>query len=134
MILCLELRAPANGTIIMSTSSQLYGVGTIATYSCDPGYDLVGETTRTCEDSSEDTVGAWSGSTPLCMVDVVMPQQPVCSLNLISITVVIVINLDYKLFSGATPDRSLMDFQFASCRYEQLVCPQEDNCTVNCYD
>ena len=134
MILCLELRAPANGTIIMSTSSQLYGVGTIATYSCDPGYDLVGETTRTCEDSSEGTVGAWSGSTPLCMVDKIIPQQPFCSLNLISITVVIVINLDYKLFSGATPDRSLIDCQFASCRYGQLVCPQEDNCTVNCYD
>ena len=61
---CLELQAPLNGTVI--THSQQLGVGTTATYSCDPGYVLVGETTRTCEDTHRGATGTWSGMMPLC--------------------------------------------------------------------
>ncbi len=65
MILCPEITAPVNGTLIISTpsSTQPLGVGTTATYSCDPGYVLVGDLTRTCEDSETGSrVGTWSGS------------------------------------------------------------------------
>ena len=57
---------PNNGTIEFSTTSQLLGVGTTATYSCDPGYVLVGETTRTCEDTNSGTTGTWSEDDPTC--------------------------------------------------------------------
>ena len=66
VILCSVLTAPDNGTIEFSTTSQLLGVGTTATYSCDPGYVLVGETSRTCEDTNSGTTGAWSGDDPIC--------------------------------------------------------------------
>ena len=66
VILCSVLTAPDNGTIEFSTTAQLLGVGTTATYSCDPGYVLVGETTRTCEDTNGVTTGAWSGDDPIC--------------------------------------------------------------------
>ena len=59
MILCLELIAPENGTIVFRTISQLIGVGTTATYSCDTDYVLVEETTRICEDTNAGTVGTW---------------------------------------------------------------------------
>ena len=36
-------------------------VDTMATYICDTGYTLNGETTRTCGSD-----GVWSGSTPVC--------------------------------------------------------------------
>ena len=66
VILCSVLTAPDNGTIEFSLTSQLLGVDTTATYSCDPGYVLVGETTRTCEDTNSGTTGAWSGDDPIC--------------------------------------------------------------------
>ena len=66
VIMCSELTAPDNGTIEYNTTSQLLGVGTTATYSCDPGYVLVGETTRTCEDTNTAANGTWSGVDPTC--------------------------------------------------------------------
>ena len=66
VILCSVLTAPDNGMIEFSTTSQQLGVGTTATYSCDPGYVLVGETTRTCEGTNSGTTGAWSGDDPIC--------------------------------------------------------------------
>ncbi len=70
VILCPEIMAPVNGTLVISTPSptQPLGVGTTATYSCDTGYVLVGDLTRTCEDSGTGTVGTWSGSEvdPIC--------------------------------------------------------------------
>ena len=65
-IKCLEPEAPLNGTVILSTLQ--FNVGTTAIYSCDPGYVLVGETTRTCEDTNGGTVitGTWSGTPPYC--------------------------------------------------------------------
>ena len=35
---------------------------------------------------------------------------------------------------GAVPNRAMIDCQDTTCRYEQLVCPEQDNCTVDCYD
>ena len=64
VILCPELSAPANGGVTLNT--QTLGVGTTATYSCDPGYILIGETTRTCEDTHRGTTGTWNGTEPLC--------------------------------------------------------------------
>ena len=63
-ILCLEPSSPIHG--IVAINSQPLGVGTTATYSCDPGYVLVGETIRTCEDANNGTTGSWSGSIPMC--------------------------------------------------------------------
>ena len=41
---------------------------TVATYSCNTGFDLVGQTTRVCEDTNGGTLttGTWSGSAPTC--------------------------------------------------------------------
>ena len=66
VILCSGLTAPDNGEIVFSATSQLLDVGTTATYSCDLGYVLVGETTRTCEDTNSRTTGTWSGEDPIC--------------------------------------------------------------------
>ena len=60
----MEPAAPLNGNTTLS--SQQLGVGTTATYSCDPGYVLVGETTRTCEDVNGHIIGTWNGMMPTC--------------------------------------------------------------------
>ena len=44
-----------------------FEIGTVATHSCNAGYALVGDMTRTCEDDDQaDIFGIWSGSPPSC--------------------------------------------------------------------
>ena len=63
-IFCNASLEVSNGMVMLS--SKLVSVGTTANYSCDPGYVLVGETTRTCEDTNSGTLGRWSGDNPIC--------------------------------------------------------------------
>ena len=69
-VTCEVLSQPGNGMISFTPgpNSLSRGLGSVATYSCDPGYALVGQTTRTCEDTNGGTVttGTWSGAQPYC--------------------------------------------------------------------
>jgi hypothetical protein len=56
-VLCPPLRAPLNGTIELSGIT----VGSMASYSCDVGYELVGNTMRVCQSD-----GMWDGVVPQC--------------------------------------------------------------------
>ena len=58
-IVCGSLSSPDNGNVIVSGT----GVGAQAMYICDPGYVLVGETVRTCQNLNEPE---WSGDAPFC--------------------------------------------------------------------
>ncbi len=53
-------------------SSTLLGVGTTASYTCNQGHVLVGDVTRTCQDTSGGTatIGTWSGSDPTCELEI----------------------------------------------------------------
>ena len=55
---CGNLTDPANGQVNHTAGTSL---GQTATYSCDTGYSLVGNSTRTCQ-----AEGNWSGSAPTC--------------------------------------------------------------------
>ena len=55
---CGNLTDPANGQVDHTAGTTL---GQTATYSCDTGYNLVGDSTRTCQ-----AAGEWSGSAPTC--------------------------------------------------------------------
>lgn len=54
---CGALSAPTNGSVDAPST----GFSATATYACNTGYLLVGDTTRTCQMS-----GAWSGAAPTC--------------------------------------------------------------------
>ena len=54
---CGTLIIPANGQINI-TGTRL---GQTAIYSCDTGYNLVGDSIRTCQ-----ATGWWNGSAPTC--------------------------------------------------------------------
>ena len=49
---------PDNGQVIRANGTTF---GQTATYSCDTGYNLVGDSTRMCQ-----ATGVWSGSAPTC--------------------------------------------------------------------
>ena len=55
---CGSLPDPANGQVNHTAGTT---VGQTATYSCNIGYNLVGDRTRTCQ-----AEGSWSGSAPTC--------------------------------------------------------------------
>ena len=55
---CGALTNPTNGQV-SHTGGTTYGQ--TATYSCNTGYNLVGNSTRTCQ-----ATGMWSGSVPTC--------------------------------------------------------------------
>ena len=52
---CPSLSQPENGAV------SLNGTRTVATYFCDDGFELAGNSTRICEE--DDT---WSGEAPTC--------------------------------------------------------------------
>eukprot|EP00731_Ephydatia_muelleri_P030228 Em0021g751a len=57
---CGEVQAINNGKFLYSRGTA---VSSVATYSCNPGYTLVGTATRTCQPN-----GMWSASAPVCQV------------------------------------------------------------------
>ena len=56
---CGALTNPANGQVTHPTGTTF---GQTATYSCNTGYNLVGDSARTCQ-----ATGMWSGSVPTCL-------------------------------------------------------------------
>ena len=58
-VACETLVNPSNGKVTVTDGSR--PPGTIAIYSCSPGYDLVGVQTLLCQNN-----GLWSGVTPVC--------------------------------------------------------------------
>ena len=57
LTMCDPLSDPANGMV--TVPSRI--VGSVATYECDTGREVVGDETRTCQ-----VDGQWSGSEPTC--------------------------------------------------------------------
>ena len=55
---CGSLTDPANGNVTLNAGTKFEQT---ATYSCNTGYNLVGDSTRTCQ-----ATGEWSGSAPTC--------------------------------------------------------------------
>ena len=60
---CSSLGSLSNGGIAYSPdTTSLFNIGTTATYSCNTGYYLDGNSARTCTGSC-----TWDGSTPRCL-------------------------------------------------------------------
>ena len=56
-IMCPTLPDPLNGTVTWTSLTP----GSIATYTCDEGFELTGEGNRTCQND-----GTWSDDPPTC--------------------------------------------------------------------
>ncbi|XP_064387965.1 uncharacterized protein LOC135336171 isoform X3 [Halichondria panicea] len=65
---CSGLSVPANGLITYTTETIApFSYGTSASYSCDPGFALVGNMVRTCEGDDSLSAGIWSGIAVTCV-------------------------------------------------------------------
>ena len=61
VLLCPALSNPANGRVTVTTRS----IGSVATYSCNEGYSLEGDESRTCEEIESRAV--WFSQEPRCV-------------------------------------------------------------------
>ena len=59
---CGTITEPSNGAVSYSNNGATT-YQEVATFTCDAGYDLSGDATRTCEAS-----GNWGGATPVCNI------------------------------------------------------------------
>ena len=55
-----------------------YDYGTIATFSCNDGFALVGSTARTCSGSGQSVKGVWNESIPYCKLLSLAASKDVC--------------------------------------------------------
>ncbi len=81
-IRCLSdsVMAPTNGMISYSSPVEggSYVYGTVATFSCSPGFGLNGTSTRTCETEK----GTFSGTTPYCIGERIMYRTRVIKIHM----------------------------------------------------
>ncbi len=64
---CTELEMIANGMIVYNADLiSPHEVGTVATYSCNQGYELAGSEMRTCEDTGDGSGSRFNGQAPTC--------------------------------------------------------------------
>ncbi|XP_064385205.1 E-selectin-like [Halichondria panicea] len=66
VITCPRLSDPSNGTVTYNVESGNFEFGTQAIYSCDNGFSLVGNTTRTCTGDGSSTTSSFDGEAPTC--------------------------------------------------------------------
>ena len=62
VVQCSPLSSPVNGAVQMD--DPMYS--SMASYSCDQGFGLQGDATRTCQAD-----GTWSGATPRCRSELI---------------------------------------------------------------
>ena len=62
ILFCEMLNDPVNGVVTFPSNLE----GSMATYTCNNGYELVGEGSRMCERNPSTLFGVWSGIEPTC--------------------------------------------------------------------
>ena len=75
---CGALSNPVNGSVHYTNGQVSNTAGTTfgqtATYSCNTGYNLIGDNTRTCQ-----ATGVWSGSAPTCQGVLLLTHMCACA-------------------------------------------------------
>ncbi len=74
-ITCPPLTAPTNGFVTYSSSTfdknGNYAFNAMANHSCDTGFVLVGNNTRTCTGDGSSTTGAFDGEAAICECELI---------------------------------------------------------------
>ncbi len=66
--MCPHIPSPLNGCIDFAEDYVApFDLGTVATYSCESGFALMGSEMRTCVTNGDDRVGVWSLTETVCV-------------------------------------------------------------------
>ena len=75
VITCLSLGAITDGQVIYSPdTTSPHDFGTVATFTCNTGCNLIGDSARTCGGDGSSQSGVWSGSSPVCLCELLSFQ------------------------------------------------------------
>ena len=121
---CSTLSSPANGQVNHTAGTTF---GQTVTYSCDTGYNLVGDSTHTCQAN-----GMWSGSEPTCQGRLLL--EPVCYVCTCTQTRT---NVSYNLITQPIISENFAGWYFQSTEFSSLhiflSAIQGFHCTHNAY-
>ncbi|XP_064389993.1 uncharacterized protein LOC135337904 [Halichondria panicea] len=108
---CPPLPEIANGMISYSPDNTSdYNIGTVASYSCNPGYELRGgNVIRTCVDAGDDRGGVFSGQAPTCKRNCTVPVEP--TNGTITATLVDGTTVDYDSLSNTVLEGTVLTYQ-----------------------
>ncbi len=68
VVKCPHIPSPQNGHVDFAEDDVApFDLGTVATYSCESGFALMGNEERTCAVNGDDPVGVWSLTEPSCV-------------------------------------------------------------------
>ncbi len=76
IVLCPIIETLSNGMVSYSPSAMPLVAGTVATYTCDTGYTLVGASTRTCS-----VDGDWITAAPTCLRELCICYKVIDKVN-----------------------------------------------------
>ena len=75
VITCPSLGAITDGQVIYSPdTTSPHDFGTVATFICNTGCSLSGDSARTCGGDGSSQSGVWSGSSPVCLCELLSFQ------------------------------------------------------------
>ncbi len=79
-VTCSELSTPDNGQVLYASAITLapFDFGTTATYQCDAGFGLVGETMSRCGGDGSSSNGVWTGTPPTCEGTMYINTEEIC--------------------------------------------------------
>ena len=85
-IVCSALDELENGQITYDADNATdFELNTVATHTCDEGFSLVGQSTRTCmDDDQADTIGVWSEAAPSCLGIVILLKHTLVRIIFVS--------------------------------------------------
>ncbi|XP_035675655.1 sushi, von Willebrand factor type A, EGF and pentraxin domain-containing protein 1-like [Branchiostoma floridae] len=117
---CPPLTAPNHGSVVGGNN-----YGDVAHYACDPGYDLVGTPSRTCQDNQ-----LWSGTAPSCIkMECAILDPPthgtITGTNFVGDTVTFACDPGYEI-TGGTSNRtcqSTLDWSGKQPICSKIQCP-----------
>jgi len=71
---------PSNGAVSCTNGNM---ATSICTFSCSPGYDMIGSQTTTClDDEDGDALGVWTNTRPFCIRKFVTTSTRICLFRL----------------------------------------------------
>ncbi len=92
-MICPNLPVPTNGAVMYSDTTMPRAVDSMATYTCNPGYQVTGLMVRTC------TVSGWStGDDPVCIGE---EDECICADSVLIVRPPTAICPDLTLTNGA---------------------------------
>ena len=106
VVMCDTLSSPSNGSVFQTGTT----FGETANYTCNPGFKLMGESTRICQDT-----GLWSGIAPTCQRKFQHPYDSETLLHSGCLSGQVIYNFGAMFRGRCSPLHSILQSHITKC-------------------